>query len=80
MIELETKQQVAKRLGFHPNHVMRLAQQGKFPAPIKLGSERNSVTRFVVEEVEAWIGERMAARATSRPPKSAGLARGADSR
>lgn len=59
---LLTKQDVAERIGFHPEHVMRLARTGKFPRPIKLGATARSSVRFVPEEVDAWVAERMSAR------------------
>jgi predicted DNA-binding transcriptional regulator AlpA len=61
-MRLLTKREVAARLGFHPEHVMRLARAGQFPKPIKLGLTENSATRFSEEEVDAWIGQRLAAR------------------
>jgi predicted DNA-binding transcriptional regulator AlpA len=56
------KREVGELTGYHPEHVMRLARQGKFPQPIKLGDDENCAVRFVIDEIEAWIAERMAAR------------------
>lgn len=63
MRNLLTKQATAERLGVHPEHVMRLARDGKFPKPIKLGTGQGSAVRFVEAEVDAWLEARMAARA-----------------
>ena len=43
---------------------MRLAAQGKFPQPVKLGDPEDprSAVAFVESEVEAWITERIAER------------------
>ncbi len=61
-MKLRTKAEVAALVGYHPVHVMRLADEGKFPKPIKLGNQKNAAVRFIAEEVEAWIADRMAAR------------------
>jgi predicted DNA-binding transcriptional regulator AlpA len=57
-----SKRDVAELVGFHPEHVMRLARQGRFPRPIKCGAAENCAVRFVADEVEAWIAERIAQR------------------
>ena len=62
MPRLLSKKDVAAQLGFHPEHVMRLARQGKFPRPIKTGGSENSAVRFVADEVDAWISARMGER------------------
>lgn len=62
MRELLTKKQAAAIVGFHPEHMMRLARENHFPRPIKLGNSERSGVRFVVEEIEEWIASRMAAR------------------
>jgi prophage regulatory protein len=59
---LLTKQEVAARVGYHPEHVMRLARTGGFPKPIKLGAADGSAVRFVESEVDVWLEERIAAR------------------
>lgn len=43
-------------------HLHRLIQAGKFPAPIKLGENRNA---WVESEVDSWIASRIAARDAS---------------
>ena len=51
------KKVTAARVGYHPVHIMRLAAQGKFPQPVKLGDPEDprSAVAFVESEVEAWI-------------------------
>ncbi len=55
------KLEAAKRVGWHPSHLMRKARAGEFPAPVQLGP--NSVA-FVLEEVESWMKARADARGT----------------
>ena len=62
MRELWTKKKTANAIGYHAGHLMRLVREGKFPRPIKMGDSDNSSVRFVAEEVEAWISEKIAAR------------------
>ena len=50
---LLTIPEVAQWLGFHPEHVRRLARQGALPA-MKAGRGRGS-WRFSRAEVEAWL-------------------------
>jgi predicted DNA-binding transcriptional regulator AlpA len=62
MPRLMSKKDVAEMVGFHPEHVMRMARQGKFPRPIKTGGAENCAVRFIAEEIEAWIAARIAER------------------
>ena len=62
MQRLLSKKETAAHVGLHPEHLMRMARQGRFPKPIKLGSTDNCAVRFVAEEVEGWITARMAER------------------
>ena len=55
MINLLTKRQVAERVGWHPEHVMREARAGRFPKPVKLGLTPQHAVRFVADEVEEWL-------------------------
>jgi predicted DNA-binding transcriptional regulator AlpA len=66
MQRLLSKKEVAACVGFHPEHVMRLARQQRFPQPIKLGGASNCAVRFIVEEVEAWVAARIAERDAAR--------------
>jgi prophage regulatory protein len=58
-VNIIRKKPTAKKVGFHPSHLMRLARAGRFPSPVRLGP--NSVG-FIEEEVNAWIAERAAER------------------
>lgn len=53
------KPEAAARVGYHPEHVMRLVRQDRFPKPVRLGP--NSIA-FVEDEVEAWMAARVADR------------------
>ena len=53
------KIETAKRIGWHPSHLMRMAKAGKFPKPVALGP--NS-TAFVESEVLDWMKDRVANR------------------
>lgn len=62
MTTLLTKKQAAALVGLNPDHLMRMARQGRFPKPIKSGGELRCAVRFVESEVQNWISERMRAR------------------
>ena len=62
MTTLLNKKQAADRVGLHPEYLMTLAREGKFPCPVKYGKESNSAVRFVEAEVQAWIEARMSER------------------
>ena len=64
MTILLTKKQAAIRVGLHPEYLMTLAREGKFPQPVKYAAESNSSVRFVEAEVTAWIEARIAERDT----------------
>ena len=68
MTRLLSKREVAEIIGFHPEHLMRLARAGAFPRPIKLGTATNCAVRFVAGEVDAWVAARLAARVTKPMP------------
>jgi prophage regulatory protein len=59
---LMSKRETAQLVGVHPEHLMRMTRQDRFPKPIKLGSTKNCAVRFIAEEVEAWVAVRAAAR------------------
>ena len=63
MRNLLTKQQVAERIGIHPESVMRLARAGRFPRAIKIGDNFRCAVRFDEADVEAWIEQRKSASA-----------------
>ena len=49
------KKPTAKKVGFHPSHIMRLARANRFPAPVRLGP---NAVGFIEQEVDQWIAER----------------------
>ena len=62
MRQLLSKRQTAERIGYHPEHLMRLSRSHGFPAAVKLGNAPNCAVRFVADEVEAWLSARIDAR------------------
>jgi prophage regulatory protein len=60
LIRLRT---VREKTGLSKSSLYALAQQGRFPAPVKLG-ERSS--GWVESEVDAWIARRLAARESAQ--------------
>jgi len=67
MRRLLNKKQTSERTGYHAEHLMRLAHQQQFPRPIKMGDRPNCAVRWIEDEVDAWIAERMAARSVQTP-------------
>lgn len=63
MRQLIDKKALSAKVPYHPEHCMRLARQGKFPRPIKLGDHVNARVAWDEAEVERWIEERIASRA-----------------
>lgn len=55
MSELKT----VKGIFYHPQHIRRLVKEGKFPAPIKIGENRNA---FLDTEIDQYIEEKIANR------------------
>lgn len=53
------KKDAARRVGFHPEHVMKLVRAGRFPQPVRIGA---SAIAFVESEVEDWMAERVRER------------------
>lgn len=62
MRRLITKEQLRERVPYHPEHAMRLARQGKFPQPIKLGDRPGARVCWDEADIDAWIDERATAR------------------
>ena len=62
MTKLLTKKEAAARVGWHPEHLMRLAREGNFPTPIKLADTLQGGVRFVESEVVDWIQKKLAER------------------
>ena len=76
MTLLLNKQQAAERVGLHPEYLMTLARDGKFPSPLKYGQESNSAVRFIESEVEAWIQSKIAERDSQTLSAAEGQAHG----
>jgi predicted DNA-binding transcriptional regulator AlpA len=63
MRKLITKHAAAEAVSLHPETVMRLVREGRFPTPIKLGrGSAASPVRFDEAEIDAWLEGRFAAR------------------
>jgi len=52
-IKLGDVQAVAGKLGCSPRHVYRLADAGRMPAPVKLGS----LVRWNLARIDEWIDQ-----------------------
>ncbi len=61
-MNLLSKKEAARRVGLHPESVMRLARNGHFPKPLKYGPNARHSIRFVETEIQEWIEARMAER------------------
>ena len=57
MSRLLTKRQLntVKGIPYHPEHIMRLVRQGKFPAPFRLHDSPNSRVVWLEEDIDAYI-------------------------
>lgn len=57
MSRLLTKRQLntVKGIPYHPEHIMRLVRQGKFPAPFRLNDSPNSRVVWREEDIDAYI-------------------------
>ncbi|EQA9898209.1 helix-turn-helix transcriptional regulator [Escherichia coli] len=49
--------EVQRRTGYSKAWIYRLMGQGKFPAPVKIGSR---AIAFVESEIDEWINQRIA--------------------
>jgi predicted DNA-binding transcriptional regulator AlpA len=76
---LLSKKETAALIGVHPEHLMRLARQGKFCQAIKLGDGAGCAVRFDQAEVDAWIEKRALARSADAPLPIAAMERLLDS-
>ena len=56
--DLLNKTQVAELIGYHPEHVARIAREGRFPMPLRLGPSKRHQVRWFRSEVEQWISDR----------------------
>lgn len=57
MSRLLTKRQLntVKGIPYHPEHIMRLVRQGKFPAPFRLNDSPNSRVVWREEDIDAHV-------------------------
>ena len=62
MAKLLSKKQVAHIIQMHPESIMRLSREGKFPRFIKIGSGTGAAVRFVESDIEEWIKQRRGAK------------------
>ena len=60
--KLMSKKEAARRVGLHPETIMRLVRSNQFVQPIRLGPTVQHSVRFVESEVQDWIEARMAER------------------
>ena len=60
MGRLLKKREVAALLGIHPESIMRLYREGKFPSPIKINPGVRGHVRFDETDVMAWVASRKA--------------------
>ena len=58
MSRLLTKADVGAFLGIHPESVMRLCRQGRFPSPIKINANTRGRVRFDEADVIRWVEQR----------------------
>ncbi len=52
---LLTRKQLAAELSVDPNTVERLAEAGRIPAPINLGTPEKKMLRWRRSDFEAWL-------------------------
>ena len=62
MFSLVSKKRAAVLVGLHPEHLMRMARQGRFPKPIRFGPSDRFAVRFLETEIQEWIESRIAER------------------
>jgi predicted DNA-binding transcriptional regulator AlpA len=63
-MKLLTKQAAAELVGLHPESLMRLVREGKFPQPFKITDAKNGHVRFEAADVGRWIAEKRKAAMT----------------
>lgn len=57
-MKLLSKKQVAQIIQMHPESIMRLSREGKFPRFIKVGTGTGAAVRFLESDIEDWIKQR----------------------
>ena len=55
---LLTKAAAAAILGYHPQTLMRLVREHKFPKPLKASGAKSAV-RFRASDISTWIEQRI---------------------
>ena len=75
---LLNKREAAARIGVNPHTLVRMAKEGRFPAPVRLGDHPLAEHRFIESEVEAWIEARVVERdaLAAEPPRPQKRGRG----
>lgn len=58
MTRLLSKRQVAEIVQMHPESIMRLSREGKFPQFIKVGTGAGAAVRFLESDIEDWIKQK----------------------
>lgn len=64
--------EVEAAIGFKRSHIYALIQQGRFPAPIAIGTSR----RWKQSDVQNWINEKIQQSTTSQPLQKSKAAQG----
>jgi hypothetical protein len=54
-VVLITKKETARRRGVHPEHLMRLVREERFPQPIRPTDSRRGRVYFIESEVEEHL-------------------------
>jgi predicted DNA-binding transcriptional regulator AlpA len=74
MPRLIKKAAAARKLDWHPEHLMRKARQNPdFPQPFKLSDELNAAVFFDEVEIDEFVAKRMAERRVPSPPAEAAM-------
>lgn len=61
-MELLTKKETAKEVKVHPEHLMRMVRQGRFPKPVRLGASQNCPVRWDRVDIDTYLAELKVAR------------------
>ena len=54
------KEEVSEKVGYTTVHISRLAKEGRFPSPIKLGPGLKARVVWIESEVIQWLEDRVA--------------------
>jgi predicted DNA-binding transcriptional regulator AlpA len=72
-MRLLTKKEAAALVRYHPASLMRLAREGLFPKPIKIGRGTQAYVRFDADEIEAWLASKAGEREAGAAKPASGL-------